>query len=277
MPSFYSVVQYVPDLVTDERVNVGAIAFDGAANIEVRFLENWKRVRSFAGTDIGFLEELAEDIQRATSDQLGLETSDTGIPRLNEDLIRRMADRWVNTIQLTEPRGSLLSVADLAEDVAHRFLREPKRRPKRFRNRRVAVTLTLESVEVALQSHLGRKVRKLVKRNEPIPGAFDNYRFDVAVKNGRIYYAADALSLEIPDAHKLKNEIDLTAWAIDEVRRRDKALPLAVVAIGPNAHQSGYEKLERVCKGLHAEMLSEELLPRWAEEMARRVPADVLV
>ena len=44
MTSYYSVVQYVPNPMSGERVNVGVIAFDGHA-VRTRFLRNWTRAR----------------------------------------------------------------------------------------------------------------------------------------------------------------------------------------------------------------------------------------
>ncbi len=49
MASFYTVVQYVPDPVTDERVNIGVIVA-AEDTVQSRFLSNWRRVKQFGGT-----------------------------------------------------------------------------------------------------------------------------------------------------------------------------------------------------------------------------------
>ena len=58
MPSRYCIIRYVPNPLTEERVNVGVIAYDDT-QVRVRFLERWNRVKHFAGRDITFLRDLA--------------------------------------------------------------------------------------------------------------------------------------------------------------------------------------------------------------------------
>jgi Protein of unknown function (DUF3037) len=67
MPGYYSVVQYLPDPVTDERVNIGVITY-GDGGIRCRFLRTWTRVRMFGGEDVSFLREFAAGVTQATAD-----------------------------------------------------------------------------------------------------------------------------------------------------------------------------------------------------------------
>jgi len=51
MVSRYSIVQYVPNPIADQRINIGVLAFDDN-RVCVRFLSNWERVKRFGMEDI---------------------------------------------------------------------------------------------------------------------------------------------------------------------------------------------------------------------------------
>ena len=51
MATFYSVIQFVPDPVADERMNAGVVVF-GNGRILVRFVENWGRLQRFSNQDV---------------------------------------------------------------------------------------------------------------------------------------------------------------------------------------------------------------------------------
>ena len=63
MPAFYSIVQYVPDPVIDERINVGVIVF-GEGRVMSRFVDNWRRVRNFGSEGIAFLRKFADQAEQ---------------------------------------------------------------------------------------------------------------------------------------------------------------------------------------------------------------------
>ena len=106
MASYYTVVQYVPDPLAGERINIGVFAY-GEGRILCRFLQNWNRVRAFGGEDIQFLLDFTERAKSFTAEQ-----------------VKKMAANWNHSIQLTEPRGWLTSPEDLLAEVAGLFLRE---------------------------------------------------------------------------------------------------------------------------------------------------------
>lgn len=64
MASKYSVIQYVPDPIADERINIGVLAFDHD-QVCVKFLQSWERVRNFSRTDISFLHDFAQRMQES--------------------------------------------------------------------------------------------------------------------------------------------------------------------------------------------------------------------
>jgi hypothetical protein len=102
---FYCVIRYEPD-ANGETMNVGVVAFDDSKVI-LRVLKNWKRVQQFVGHDCTGIRDSVEQFKDATP-----------------DLIRRASENWINSIQLSEPAGSLLTLEELADFVEKRFLIE---------------------------------------------------------------------------------------------------------------------------------------------------------
>jgi len=100
VPSYYTIIQVVPDPLTDERINVGVIAFDDDGHIEHRVLNNWNRVKAFAG---------AANVNPVTTSVHGIFDE-----ALTPDVIRSMTTEWRHSVQLTTPRGSLANVKSLA-------------------------------------------------------------------------------------------------------------------------------------------------------------------
>ena len=103
MPAKYSIIQFIPNPIANERINIGVITFD-TTNVHVRFLKNWERVKRFASNDIQFLQDFAEKCEQAVSPNLLFSTMEN-FPRLDETQILAMAHGWKNSIQLTEPEA----------------------------------------------------------------------------------------------------------------------------------------------------------------------------
>lgn len=115
MATYYTVIQYVPDPIADERINTGVIVF-GEGRIKSRFVDKWDRLSRFSGRDITALRDFAKEIEEASKRPRSL----GGM--IDENTIREMATHWTGSIQLTRPRGSLLSLDELMEDVGRRYL-----------------------------------------------------------------------------------------------------------------------------------------------------------
>ena len=107
MPAHYTVIQYVPDPVTDERINVGVIGYANGS-VQTRFLVNWQRVKMLAGKE-------AMDLSRI----------ETLFRDFNEEILFEMIYSWKNSIQFTSPRSSLRSLEETIDEAAKRFLVDP--------------------------------------------------------------------------------------------------------------------------------------------------------
>jgi Protein of unknown function (DUF3037) len=123
MASKYSIVQYVPNPIADERVNIGVVTFD-EDQVCVQFLKNWDRVCHFDTGNIDFLKDFAKQMNEAASSGL-LFPGDTPDGTPKQDRLTKVARGWINSIQFTEPRSSLDSPQNLLEDLIQDYLIEP--------------------------------------------------------------------------------------------------------------------------------------------------------
>lgn len=276
MSSNYSVVQYIPDPITDERINIGVIAFDGQI-VRVRFLSKWDRVRQFANQDIRFLQIFAQEFTDSASPALFLPSMER-LPSLQYAHIVK-AQKWINSIQLTDPRGSLKSVDDLVNDTAARFLSEPIRNKRTYRDRRAAASLAKSRIRHALSERVGDEVAEDLLSQTSLHGKRQYHTFDAVVANGIPYFAAHGISFELPEAKKLHMQVDAVAWAIADVRDSDRTLPIGVMTLPPREGEEDHARLRelyqrtiKVYTDLGASILTEENVRTWAETMVQRIP-----
>jgi hypothetical protein len=106
MTSYFSVVQYVPDPITNERMNVGVLVF-GDGQVRARFTSDWKRVEDFGSADAAEVRDAVRDVGRLT-----------------EEGVKAAAGRWLNSIQLTQPSASLRDPEVLLVDATGRYIGE---------------------------------------------------------------------------------------------------------------------------------------------------------
>jgi Protein of unknown function (DUF3037) len=266
MPSYYSVVQYVPDPVADERINVGVIVF-GDGVVRSRFLRSWRRVQALSGTDVTFLREFVGAVATWAPEQRDL----PGIAEVREvtgSALRAMAGHWINSIQFSEPRASLAAPDAVMADIAARFLKEPTPRRRGFRDRRAAAQAAYIQLRAALQQVAGPQTHAVLARYVKVAGRFDEHRFDISVQNGRTILAAQGLSFEVPASRELEKEVDAVAWAIDDVHRAAESPALAVVALPPKSRSRVFDRAVNVFRGLGATVVQEDEIGAWATDTA---------
>jgi Protein of unknown function (DUF3037) len=258
-------IQYVPDPIADERINVGVLVID-AEGITSRFVRTWDRVKSFGGADVAFLRDFARKVEAIGGPHPALPIDPNGI---TEDLLATAPGKWKNSIQITHPRASTLCGGDLLDEVARRFLRE--RVPqKRVRDRRAAAAIAAASLGQALLNEGLRKPEKYVHRNYEIEGRFEDHSFDVALANGALGLGVLAMSFESGNATQLRREVQATAWTIDDVLREHRDLPLAVVALPPRSRSKTYDHAVELFGELGADVVPEHEIEAWAEEAAEQ-------
>jgi hypothetical protein len=119
--SRYVVFQYAPNPLNGECINFGVACYaidehgHPVGMVGCRFITDWRRVQSFArGADVSFLARFAEGFD------------------MTGEQIEAAAGRWVNSLQVSSPRGSLRRPAELLAEIAPRMLPDLKITPGRY-------------------------------------------------------------------------------------------------------------------------------------------------
>lgn len=236
MPSQYSIIQYVPNPIADERINIGVLAFDEKL-VKVSFIKNWQRVKDFGRERIDFLQDFAQKMQVQTNSGL-LFPGDEDNNISKQDRLLRISNHWMNSIQFSEPRGSLKDVEKVLNDSVNKFLVDINP-PKQKRDRQAAAKFATRKVREVLTERLGEKAKKLVKPNYSISGHYTQHKFDVAISNGKPYFAAQGISFEVKVSENIRNSI---SFMITNIKKDYKNLSLAIVAFPPKPEQNNYKK-----------------------------------
>jgi hypothetical protein len=187
-----------------------------------------------------------------------------------------MVAEWSYSIQFTDPRGSLKNAEALLGEVSGLFLRElPKPVRRRARTRKAAVRIAHDSLFTAIQERVADEVEEIVKRNQTVEGRHDQHRFDVVLANGRLFGALCAMSFEIRESEHLEKEVEVTAWTLDDVRKRHRTLPLGVLVLPPKGRGSFplYNRAVKLYRDLSAEVITEQKMDTWARLRAQTIPA----
>lgn len=270
MVSRYSVIQYVPNPIADERINIGIVAFNDQL-VKTRFIQSWKRVTCFAkhDSDIEFLKDFKCKIERLAS--LNLLFSDNLEDRSqNLDRLNKVAESWNNSVQFTEPRGSLDDPETLLEDIAEDLLVEPSAsKPPTVRDRKAAVKVTKRKVRSVLES-FGKRAKDYYKTDHGLQGELYKNEFDVAVANGKTFLALQAISFEVNTNDLL---ISSTSWRIADVRKIQPNVPIGVVMLPPIEESTRFEQSNKTYKdcqlmyeSLGAETIQENDIESWTND-----------
>jgi hypothetical protein len=256
MANYYSVFQYIPDGVRDERINVGIVVF-GSGRVLTHFLNNWARVRHFASADaINDLRSIPNRIRRMT-----------------EEEVRSLAEKETLGIQLTRPAVSLLKDEELLYDSALRFLIDPP--PAVHRDYIVKSELAHKvrrRIKEALVSRFGGHAGLLVKDDYLTPGRYGPHQFDVAIANGHVMAAAEAVSFEMKDKRQLDKDASAAIWKITDAHRANENLPLALVVTEPTEeNREEYDSTRRAVDELSIEVVTDTGLDGWARNLTGRI------
>lgn len=276
MVSRYSVIQYVPNPIADERINVGVLAFDDEI-VRVHFLSRWDRVRCFGATEsIDFLRDFAHRMEEAVADGLLFPGDEAGkVPK--QERLTKVAKGWINSIQFTEPHGSLEDVDNLLEDITKTYLLEIAPEKRKLRDRQAAARVATSHVRKIVKQRFGdEKAKELIRVDYELKGDYKEHKFDVTVANGRPFLAAHGISFEIQTSETL---IDSLAFMIIDVQQAsNKEFPLGIVALPPRKETHDYKRLNniyqkttRTYQELGAKVLQEDEVESWVSDRLANV------
>jgi Protein of unknown function (DUF3037) len=231
MASQFSVIQYVPDPIADERINIGVLAFDDNVT-RVKFLSHWERVRCFdSSQDLSFLKSFAARMEHASLKGLLYPgDEDSGLSR--KERLVKVSREWANSIQFTEPAGSLEPVDDLLLGAADDYLIEPPvKEPKKLRDRQGAAQVVAKQIKDLLYERFDEtRARKLLKTKYSLEGSDMVHKFDVAVANGTPFFALHGISFEV---NTPETTVGSVAYMLIDTIKAKPTLPIAVIALPP--------------------------------------------
>ena len=276
MVSRYSVIQYVPNPISGERINIGVLAFDDDT-VLVRFLSTWARVNCF-GTrnDVSALKDFAGSMKVSAKSGL-LFPGDRKDETPGHQRLLKVAKGWINSIQFTEPKGSLEPVESLIEDIAQIYLKGREQRDKP-RDRQAAAKVTVSSIRGLLEQRFGNdRAKDLLKTDYQLEGIHKHHKFDAAVANGSPFFAAHGISFEVKTTEPM---MDSLAWMIVDVKKQSPDVPLAVVTLPPKGDTDDrqrlmnlYEKTTHTYEDLGATVLKEQQISVWVAQQLEAIEA----
>lgn len=271
MPSHYCVVQFVPDPLADERVNVGVLAFD-EERVRSAFLEDWRRAIALAGRSVTPLRKVIRDLERATSDDLQQEAllSPTHFHRLTAELVEHLANRWSHSIQLTPPRGSLADVDTVLAEMSAVMLKQGTVR-RRGQTKLELVRIARVQLEQALFKLDARdKPRREVETRIEVAGRLTTHKVDIGILNGSPRIAAQAISFSRVTSQQVQRDVDATAWVLDDIQHADAHPYLAVIVTEPanETRQKFDDAVELFGKLVEGGVVRQRELARWAQHAA---------
>jgi hypothetical protein len=268
----YSVFQYVPDPVTGERVNFGVVVYN-ERTVLVRFVRRWRRIRSFAGKDVTFLRRFAARVEESADPSVML--TDLGpVVRLDDTLIRQMSERWVHSIQVTEPRAGVMQPERMLDQISAKFLREGSTSRRSGLSRHAAASAALSGVRAALEEETRTTsadlAKELLKPGGVLRGRLAASRFDAVVQNGSPILAAHGLSFQGQDSDRIEKDVNAISFSLSDVRQQYPEIPLALVAIPPRFDISGeFDRARDICAGLEVEVIGMDEVEGWARPVVR--------
>jgi hypothetical protein len=246
----YAVLQYVPDPVRQESLNVGVVvAIPGSDTAAVRMLKKPEAARlKWLGVkdDIQFLDDLADDLSHPEVPPGGTAA----------DVLARAHTEWGGTVRVSELRAALHDdVQDLCDELYSRYVANPRTRKRAAYRDRAAARRT---VATALREGLPKEA---VQTRVTVPGRYEAHRFDLGLRNGKLLHAIATFSFEAPDREALQTEVDACAWAIQDVRKATPQLPITVVTIGAGERLNAAEQMYHE---VGARLIREPHIEEWA-------------
>ena len=251
MPAYYSIVQFVPSRVADERINVAVVVYDDQ-RLVCRTLHHWGRVRTFAGESVEHVRDSVESM--LSSD-------------LEPDDILRSAEAGVSTVQFTRPRASLLPADALLDQIAGAALmdREPQRR---VHSKNDVIRAGRVALEREASSHLGTGHNLGVVANATIDGKRAGHEADLALKNGRLLLVAQAISFDRSTKRDVQRDVNALAWFLDDLNSVTHP-PQRAILVAPPAiagDRTDYVAGTDLFRELNAKVVLRGEIDAWARE-----------
>ena len=254
MTNYYSVVQLVPDPITDERINIAVIVFSENGEVRFELTNQWNRVRSFWGHDTHSLHKLTNDFLKSN---------------LNLEQVKSQPLDLSSSIQVTAPRNSERNTDELLLWLSDRMLAQ---RPSghRLLTKSGVAAETRRSFKSAIKQHIKANDSTLrVESGFEVSGLKRTHHTDVSLHNGKAIVATRALSFLGSSRTILAKDVELCFWALEDIRSNNSGIQLAVIVapadVGPMANQ--YSDATHLYASQHVPVIPIDEVHQWADSI----------
>lgn len=270
MKSQYSVVQFVPFPSSDERINLGVIAFDedhdeGDTSIAAKFIAQWTRVSAFGPQASARAKQFVDEF-----DTILLEARNRC--ESQGEILEYLHRSHSKLIQFSEPRPSMTDAHETLERMWPIMVpgvvekRKHHQAATRTRNKRQVSAQSRNSLGAALERRYGPvEGRKLISSKPEVAGTYEPHLLDFGIENGTILLGASALSFQTKDQER---DVDVAKWAFSDIRDAEPTLPLAAIVLPPAdddpVSQEHYAKACDIFVRLHIDMVEVDNVDQWA-------------
>lgn len=268
MTTLYSVIRYLPSTLSEESVNVGLLLVDGRS-VKVRPLQEWDRLKCFAGREWKSVKRLLVDLKEAPTSLLDINPTD------NAEALNKKLSHWQRSLQFSEMRGSLERSDALMQTLSSVFLRESAKNTLDVNGRRkVIVDNIYAAVQSAYAVRFDRKPIGLLKRDIKTAGKRTQHKVDVGIANGSLYAGAFAISFANSQENRQWRDTDAIAFALEDMTVDKTETPLAVLLDAPEENNAS-TRAKNLFGEFGAELLTMEEIQTWAQKAVAHVPDDV--
>jgi len=264
MASYFSVIRYVPNAAASESVNVGVVVAS-ANRIEVRPLENWQRVKCFAGPSWKDVKKLVQDMHDEPAAFFGINGADSA------GGLHSVLSSWTRVLQFSDVRASVAPVEELAASLCRHVLVDVPDDLNSDRRRTVVVQTLYRAMSSAFELRFERRPRGLIQKHARVPGRRTTHKFDVGIVNGSVYAGAFALSFATGQTEKQWKDTDAIAFAVEDMVV-EVGVPVAVVLDAPPHENESYVRARNLFHGMPVRTMGFDDITQWANEAVTHVP-----
>ena len=195
---------------------------------------------------------------------------------MDVESLHRAVAKWSHSVELSAPCASLQDVGALLLDLAKRLLVDSGVTEAGYKERVDVLRKTKQSLHVAVKKMLSPAAWKLVRDDRGIAfaGKLEEHRFDLSAHNGAPIFGANAISFDVPDTRRLRQLVDATKWAVEDVRARNQDALLSVIVSKPRTeNEELYDQSRRVLGELGAIVThdTDDELDRWSNQIASEI------
>ncbi len=269
--SQYSVIQYVPDPIRDERVNIGVVLICPDLRFaDARITTSLRRARQLApDRDVTFLSAVRRDLERTLEEFASSGTQPSlpwHPPEQAAELLRSMSGQFANSVQLTAPRGALHpDPAALLDRLHAQYVGAASAKPRAADRRRVRRAVRRELEIVGLGA--------LIRTDLRVEGKHDEYAFDIGLVNGSPKQLVTAMSLVKDDKAAVRNDLYSHAWQFEDVRDAGFRGSIALVAHATQGRMDLIKLGKSIMRDMGGELVELPEAKQWAELVAIRIAA----